>query len=371
MGTRSAAALTVYLLGVAVGIGRAQAQAPAEPIPEVPEVPDVPQVPSVDVTWIAPAECPDEASLHAAIAWMLGHPLEADVTEPFSASAVVEPISGGYRVLIETRSHSGEGRRALQAATCVELADATAVILALAINPALEMPTSAPPAAEPPEPVPPEPTSPEPTSPEPTPPPEPPSEPDAPSLDRSATTGARWALGLGAVLDTNVITVPTFGLESELALTIGNVRASLRIGFHPPHHRTASGGSLAQGGAVMLGTAGLRACRPFRPSRRTSLGPCVGLAAGFSRARGYGVTEPSTALAPWLALDGGARGTVALTPGAARGGGGPTLAAVAALSVDAVVPLLRSTYFLENIGDVYRPPPISVRIALTLELQFP
>jgi hypothetical protein len=304
--------------------------------------------PVVEVHFRAPAGCPDEAALHAALVWMLGHPLDVGATEAFYADAEVRAEPNGFSVVIRTSTRGEQGERALHASTCAELAEATTVIIAIAIDPALVIPSTTPPALVAPpegrEPLPDEIPTPE--------------EPDV-TVTEVIAPQARpmWAVSLGAVLDTHLIAVPTLGLETELAVTFGRLRASTRLAFHPARRLELD--DRPAGGDVLVFTAGVRGCYVFAAGR-FELAPCVGVASGLSHAEGYGVTDPTSATAPWLAIDAGARVAVRLHTRLALG-----------LTIDGVLPLLRPTYFLESIGDVYQPRVFTARFALALELRFP
>jgi hypothetical protein len=103
----------------------------------------------LDLTWNAPAACPDRDDVLRAIDALVGTPAPERET-PVVVRADVVQQAGTWAVDIGWRSRAGEGERRLQAATCDELARATALVVAFAIAPqAGEDSTTAPAGAAP------------------------------------------------------------------------------------------------------------------------------------------------------------------------------------------------------------------------------
>lgn len=91
--------------------------------------------PRVALEWSAPGECPSGDHVEREVERLLG-----DATPPrepyLRASARVRlEASGLWNVDLRTEGPLGAGQRTLSAESCVALADATALILALAVNP--------------------------------------------------------------------------------------------------------------------------------------------------------------------------------------------------------------------------------------------
>ena len=101
-----------------------------------------PATAQADVEWITPPGCSSRESVLQAVTRALGLRSNADVAA-IRARAVVEARGPGWRVELSTPG----GERTLDADTCDQLADAVALILALASDPAR---AAAPPAAAPP-----------------------------------------------------------------------------------------------------------------------------------------------------------------------------------------------------------------------------
>jgi len=98
------------------------------------------------VEWSAPAGCPDGARVRAEIERLLRRPLAEASLDPLHVRAsVARDRKGLWHMHLETRSRAGSGERSLEGATCEGVARATALIIALAIDPDL---MAAPAAAE-------------------------------------------------------------------------------------------------------------------------------------------------------------------------------------------------------------------------------
>jgi hypothetical protein len=93
----------------------------------------------VELAWHAPAACPDETAMRAAIEQHLDAPPES-IELAVSIDVVVAP--GGFVAHVTT----GDETRELNAATCAELADAVAVIAA---RTATQLPVAQPPPPKP------------------------------------------------------------------------------------------------------------------------------------------------------------------------------------------------------------------------------
>ena len=81
----------------------------------------------VSLAWRAPAGCPDEASVRADVVRLL-----AGSQEPVIARADVERVGDSWRVVVAMNG----GERRLEAGSCRAIAEATALIVAMAVDPA-------------------------------------------------------------------------------------------------------------------------------------------------------------------------------------------------------------------------------------------
>jgi len=89
---------------------------------------------TVDFAWSAPAGCPPDAAVRAEIGKLLGGPIEGRAREDLRVRAVVERREL-WLVTLDTLAGGTAGHRTLESATCEGLASATALIVALIIDP--------------------------------------------------------------------------------------------------------------------------------------------------------------------------------------------------------------------------------------------
>jgi hypothetical protein len=100
-------------------------------------------VPPVAVDWRAPAQgergaqgdCPDAAYLEHEIERLLGDAPRFATARLHARAEVTHEVGGSWHVELTTVSAQGNGHRAVTAETCGALARATALILALAVDP--------------------------------------------------------------------------------------------------------------------------------------------------------------------------------------------------------------------------------------------
>lgn len=261
---------------------------------------------TVRLEWTAPAdECADaDAVLDDALV-LLG-----DVPPPESALGVVATVTTseqGYALVLRV----GPGERKLDATACDELARASALLIAMAIDPTVV--TRLPEPEPAPEPAIPEPAEPEPTEPAEPGPAEPEPEPTPPTTTRGAAsrptpTRRRVPLHASASIGAGVglFALPRATADLELAITLSPGPARIELGgsYWTPARRD-SPGNAAVGGEFQLGAAVVRGC--WVPKWRTiELPLCAALHAGLMRGRGTGaIPESLSASAPWVALGGG------------------------------------------------------------------
>lgn len=295
----------------------------------------------------APAACADEAKLRAGIDAALGEP--ADARAPFSGDVTIVPVDGGFRLTVVVRSAVGDRDRELTDPSCEHLADAAAVILALAIQEARKAAPVAPAAAEPT-------------------PPAPPHGPALPFMDArvpprdAAETPERGrvpvrVLAAGAgVVAVGALPAPAPGFTAGVALERGALRVEVALVVLASERGLVGLGPA--GGDVGLTAGAVRGCWLAVRARRLSAGPCLGLEAGAMQAHGFGVDHPGSGAEPWVAPSLGLRASLPL-------GDRVAFAAVA----DAIAPLDRPRFLLPQIGDVYRPPPVAGRFGGGVEFR--
>ncbi len=90
------------------------------------------------MTWDAPPECPNEHDVRDAVARNLGRPLSAVSQQAVVANANVwRRDDGRWELRLVTKTPAGTRERQLVADRCDVLADATALLLAVAVDPRL------------------------------------------------------------------------------------------------------------------------------------------------------------------------------------------------------------------------------------------
>lgn len=328
-----------------------------------------PVSPGIDVTWDAPASCPDAATARAEI---LARVADRPAAHGLEATIRVRALDdGSWQVEIRLRDDEATATRTLRAASCREALTATAVVVAIAVDPSREPPT----AAEAPSIVPPPPASA--SSPAPPPAGEPstagvePSPSASPEGERPAAAGAahvpspavhepaarrergvstsvRGGLELGALPSPAghvAAAVGLFGRRVEVqAGVLHRVRTSVSVSALP---RPA-------GGRFRLTAAELRAGPRLRWGA-FELPLAGGIELGAIWARGIGAVEPITVRRAWVAA------TASVGVGWAPQTRWPRAALALRLGLDGVIPLLRPTFMLGDDVEVLTVGPLAAR----------
>ena len=166
-----------------------------------------------------------------------------------------------------------------------------------------------------------------------------------------------WVLGAGAVGDAGLLPGISVGPSAHAGLELDALRIDVRAMFAPArearleNHETARGEVSFVGGEARACAVAMRAA--------IELAPCAGLTAGAIQAEGRGVSSPGSSSAPFFALSAG--GTAAVP-----------IADWLALRADlaAVVPITRPEFVIEGIdGVVHRPSVVGARLAIAAEVQ--
>lgn len=269
------------------------------------ELPTVVPVPPTDpleleLTWRAPAGCPSAAEIEQRIRALLpGDPNGAGVLQ---VDGEVVEVDGGVALSMRSTFAGHSERRTLRAPSCSELGEATAVLLAIALEPSRADELGAPP--QPPLPT--------------TPPPEPlverasdidvASDP-IPAADPTAVssvpderspmpsgrdrrpTAAGFRLAGG--VEAGAMPLPSGVLQGAALLLWPHARAELVGTWMPPRTRATQSPA---GAGFQLGALGLQGCgQPTRGPVEIPL--CLGLEGGATRARFDG----RTTVKPWVA----------------------------------------------------------------------
>jgi hypothetical protein len=300
------------------------------------------------LTWDAPPGCPDSDYLRAQVETLLtGAP--PSLVAVAARAKVSQRADGIWTVKLTTDRDGAVGERSLEADACRSLADATALVVALTIDPAhvaiagLERSDSPPDASAPVPQAPLPPTSALP--PLPAPPPAPMVHPavalrsaDRPMARESTRLPLRFALIPAIAGDLGTLPHIAYGFTLAGSVLVGRFRGEAYGSYWPSQTAAGPVGTPpGEGGSIELFDGGTRACfsvtdeRP--PAHRLELSPCAGFEAGALHGKGVNLAPSLTATGLWLALTLDARAVVRLS----RSLG-------VALDLGAAVPLRRDAF---------------------------
>jgi hypothetical protein len=332
------------------------------------------------IAWDAPfSECPDEAYVRHAVDQLLGG--DASPAVRVDARARVAHSAGGqWQVHLTTVREGTTGERVFESSSCRSLADATALIVALTIDPqrvAVNRPaptpapaasgsaappasatppgTSTPPAsasAPPPAPPPPPPpTVAPPPTPTPTPAPAPTPAP-TPLPEYPAAVFASFSGDLGTLPQ------PAYGFSLGAALLFRTFRLEGYGAYWPSQTGHASSSS-AFGGTVYLLDGGARGC--WLPLRRAlEIAACAGLELGDLHGQGLGVRSPLPADGIWFAATALGRASWRIAPSFG-----------VFLDLGLAIPFIRDQFSLDNSTiPIHQAGPVEGRASLGPELRF-
>ncbi|HVY45166.1 MAG TPA: hypothetical protein VHB21_04765 [Minicystis sp.] len=291
----------------------------------------------------APSACTDADRLRAAIDGIRG-PGRSGAGAPFAADVEITGVQGEYHLAISVHA-AGAPTRELVDPDCHHLADAAAVILALAIEDAEQRAREAkPPRRE---------TAPAAA-------PRSPAQRSSPVAPRRfgprASEPVHLALAAGTSLDLAALPAPALGFSAGLAVARRDLVGEAAFVAFAPRAAEVAGG---HGGGEMSFIAGaLRACWTPLRAAAVAWGPCAGVELGATRGVGFGVERPSADTEPWVAPDAGVRAELRVERRLALVAGG-----------DALFPVIRPHFRLQGVGEVFQPPPVSGRFSLGLEIR--
>lgn len=365
-------AAVVILVGLAA---EPSAPRPSVPDPAVPE----PVVSQRDkIVWDAPEACPDADAIRDTIERYVARSLAEPADTVVDARAEVTPIEGatGFRMALRIETEDGAAvDRELVDDSCRVLADAAALMVAVALDPKAAARASVLGGVEPtraddedeagPEPEPE--ATPEPgAEPEPEPESKPEPRPTPPPGVRRCRAGRSALRTTPRDLRPCASIDPRFGVQLGLLPGIagpgvgGDIallwpRTRIEIGgthwFERPARRE---GQTGLGGDVRLSTGSLGACGRLGWAQ-LELPLCAGIELGAMRGQGVGISDPDTARIFWSAAWLGPR--LAWVP--VR-----RLALVARL--DLVVPLARYRFDVSGLGTVHDVSMVGGRVHIGL-----
>lgn len=310
----------------------------------------------LDLWWHEAPGCPSAATVERRVRELVGHDPNEQLVGQISVEAWPLRIDAQHwRLEFSLRSASGETRRQIDRSSCQELAEATAVAAAFA----LESKPRTTVAAEP---------DPEPTqSPrvDATPPrgdcdcqdpePGPASTPPPRPLVAGPRRGPRLSLSLSPLMDYGGLPALSMGIQGTVGVVAGRVSAAARAAGLAP--RILSYDPAGFGARFESWTVGAEGCWSLRRSD-FEFPACAAVDLGILTVTGFGVESPSLSRGVW---------------GYAGGGTGvrwfphPRVGAVA--RVEALAALVRRRFTIDSV-DVYETGPITFRAALGFEVRF-
>jgi hypothetical protein len=287
-----------------------------------------------ELEWSVPAGCLDRESARAAIDDALDASGAAYHAPAVVRVTITEASSGRWNADIWMYDATGSGERSFEGTSCEQVAQAAALIVALAIATAPEIePADAK-----------MPRSPERAA-------------TSGAADRvRVTAGARWLGDLGSLPE------PDLGLGIVVSLQYRRARAEGDASAWLP--RTARDGLVADsGGRFSLYAGALRGCIDLLRSAgdaALTLGPCAGAEAGVMVGRGFGLAVRRAKGVFWGA---GFLGLSARYLGAAPLWMG--------FLGELGLPFHRAAWQVDDVRTVFRPAPVVARVALGVGWLFP
>ena len=330
------------MLGLLLGLRLAAPQIPPPP-------PEDPFPAAFELTWDAPAGCSSAAAIEARVAALLEGVARGEGVAVVHATVTQAP--DGVTMALTTTYAGRSDARTVTSASCASLEEATALLLAIALEPRLA-PEPEPEGGEPeggelePDDVEPEgPTLERPPAPSVATAPE----PDGPrrrSTPLLAGGAPGWTAAVAVGGEWGQIRQPTFGVRVDVGVAQSRWRAEVQGRYFAPRRREAAAAVVL----MQAGTAGLRGC--WTPSAgEWHLATCGGAEAGALRLDSRELTPPEQRVGPLVGAT--AAVEVARTVGAAE----------LWLGVDAFVRIWATRVRVQG-DDLLVPWPISPRVWL-------
>ncbi len=319
---------------------------------------------NVEFRWDAPAECPSEAEVIGQLERLLGGPVSEQGERRLTAIARVRQESDGrWDLRLWTVAEEETSQRSMSGEDCVVLAEAAALLAAMAIDPSvLARGEASPEAVEQAEQA--ETVEGGESAPEQEPEPEveaPPPEPLPPLPEPNAPWKRRFIVGIGASTGISYGDLPGVGPIVRLGVAMQWSHARVEIEGHYAFLRRARfedgdmvGADLRHGMVVARGCGVLHARGP-----KLEFPICGGLEGGVLAGRGVGFTVIENGRIPWAAID--------VSVGLAWA---PIRRLAIGLRVEPWVALLRGRFTADDSTQLWRPLPLGVRAVAGLEVRF-
>jgi len=277
----------------------------------------------VDLSWEAPAGCPDAETMRASIARSV--PTGDGGMPAMHAEVVISALAADHwRAALVLRGSEWTGTRSLRGATCATVADAAGLVIVLALANEMREPEVA--VVQPP-----------------TPPPPPRSTP---------------VLGVAAMADAGTLPTASLGLAVSLGWRCWpRAHVDLRAALFAPRQGEISS-QPGTGAELSLASAVAQGCYLFGGTA-AAVGPCVG--AGIERVSGQGFGPIAAAKASNVApvVSAGARVEWQWARWLALFG-----------AVELAIPVVRARFSVKDVGQVHQASPASIRGAVGLEIRF-
>jgi hypothetical protein len=294
---------------------------------------------AIELTWRAPAGCPNEAWARKAIDGYLGH-RKIEAFKPIAVRVEITAAAGGrWRAALSMRG-GASGDRAFEGATCARVGDAAVLIVALMLDPVevvAQMDTARDDDARPASPL-------------------------LAENGRRAAAGrspVRFDLAVLATGDAGSLPQPTVGAGVAAGVHMSHISLQADVVAWIPR-RAFGGPTGASGGEIGLYTASVRGCLAAMGALGLALAPCLRAEGGLASGTGFGIAEPTTTRNFWGAAFVGLSIRQASTE---RLG--------AWLAVEGGVPFVWPNYFIEEFGTVFRAGPVLGRVSFGLAWSFP
>ena len=295
------------------------------------------------VSWRAPAECPSEPEVIRQVEGFLGQPLSAAAKHPLEIRArVAGSETSGYQLMLRMQSPQGARGRTLKHDDCAKLAEAGALLMAIAIDPeraqlreATQTAASVPPATRPGN-----------------------DQASAPRSEQSRTPIRSVSGGVHLLVGAGALPGVGSGLGAEGAMTLGeSFRAMVVVHYWFDRTKELEGTSGASAELGML-SGSLRGCWLW--PGRWELAACLGPELGQMRGSGHELQVERSANDRWFAAALDLRLGYLPAPWLRLTLGGEAAAAVE-----------RPRFGVEGFGEVHRPEPWALRGRVGLAFRLP
>ncbi len=312
--------------------------------------------PLLDLTWSAPAECPDRAQVVAHVEALVGE-RRAGQHALSARGRIIAGTSARYRLelLVDpSGSNAATPPRTMAGDDCAKLADAAALVLALDIDPDAGTPRDATSSAPPAEQI--DPEVPLLRTPERAPPLR------LPRRPRASPTPVKPRLegfaGVRFLFDSGSLPRPTLGVAAATELVRGAFALDVQAAVYQSQF-TITGPHHGVGGAyVSLATLGALACWGGVAGEVDWRG-CAGGELGRDGTTGVSIAHPESSASLWSALSAMVLARV-----------WPERTISPTVGLGATHPLSAPSITIQGFGTVFDPPAVVIRLFLGVEAHF-